>query len=199
MSADKETLAVYGTMADHYRTLVSNDGADASLLDFLDTLPDGARILDLGCGPGNAAAAMIARGYDVLAVDAAPEMVALARDVYGVPAQVQTFDDLEAVDAFDGVWANFSLLHAERAELPTHLAALHRALRPGGRLHLGMKTGRGAARDTLGRLYTYYSETELAALLVAARYTVVSTRTGITRGMAGTDDPFVIFAAERNG
>ncbi|MEO0388502.1 MAG: methyltransferase domain-containing protein [Pseudomonadota bacterium] len=199
MSADKETLAVYGTMADHYRTLVSNDGADASLLDFLDTLPDGARILDLGCGPGNAAAAMIARGYDVLAVDAAPEMVALARDVYGVPAQVQTFDDLEAVDAFDGVWANFSLLHAERAELPTHLAALHRALRPGGRLHLGMKTGRGAARDTLGRLYTYYSETELAALLVAARYTVVGTRTGITRGMAGTDDPFVIFAAKRDG
>ena len=44
---------------------------------------------------------------------------ALARDGYGVPSQVQTFVDLEAVDAFDGGWANFSLLHAERAELPT--------------------------------------------------------------------------------
>jgi SAM-dependent methyltransferase len=46
-------------------------------------------------------------------------------------------------DAFDGIWASFSMLHTPKAEHRTHVAAMARALRPGGYLYLGMKLGEG--------------------------------------------------------
>src|SRR5262245_19051495 len=43
-------------------------------------LPDPpARVLDLGCGTGWTSAFLARRGYDVLGVDIAPEMIRLAR------------------------------------------------------------------------------------------------------------------------
>jgi predicted methyltransferase len=122
-------------------------------------------------------------------------MVKMANDHHDIGARLATFDDVEAVAQYDGVWANFSLLHAPRADLPRHLAALHRALKPGGLLHLGMKTGTGEARDGLDRLYSYYSVAELHGKLANAGFTVTATSEGHERGLAGTDDPFVIIEA----
>jgi SAM-dependent methyltransferase len=42
----------------------------------------GARVLDLGCGPGPDAVALAKLGYDVTAVDWSPEMVARANDAF---------------------------------------------------------------------------------------------------------------------
>ena len=108
-----------------------------------------------------------------------------------------TFDDIDAEAAYDGVWANFSLLHAPRADLPRHLAALHRALRPDGLLHIGMKIGTGEGRDRLGRLYTYVTVDELRALVEEAGFDVLTTDEGDERGLAGTVDPYVTLCARR--
>ncbi len=195
MTTDPRTIAAYeARAADYAARFAGGDAPSESLQRFADALPPGGRILDLGCGPGTSSLRFIQMGFAVDALDATPAMVGLARS-RGVPARLGTFDDLDAVAAHDGVWANFSLLHAPRAALPRHLAAIARALRPGGLLHLGMKTGSGEARDRLDRFYTFVTVPEITALLTGAGFTILATDEGEEIGLAGTSDPFVILRA----
>jgi len=193
--ADPKTIAVYDAKAADYAQLVTGAAPDAALQAFIDLIPKGGRVLDLGCGPGNAAAHMRDAGLLPDALDASPEMIRLACETHGLTARVATFDDIAGEDVYAGVWANFSLLHADRADLPRHLGAIHRALREGGVFHIGMKTGSGMARDQIDRRYTYVTVDELRGLLTRAGFVVTYTRTGEERGMAGTMDPFVIMHA----
>ncbi len=182
MSVDAETLKTYGTMASKYAA--ENAGRDdPHLTTFISQLAKAAHVLDLGCGPGKEAALMAAAGLRVEAVDASPEMVALANAHPGVTARVATFDQITGADIYDGIWANFSLLHAPRTAMPRHLAALKQALKPGGLFHIALKLGEGTQRDTLGRAYTYYTETELSGLLQDAGFTPVSSAFGSGPGL----------------
>nr|WP_246429245.1 class I SAM-dependent methyltransferase [Sagittula marina] len=183
---DRETLSVYDARAAEYAESFGKDhAADPSLRAFIDALPDGAKVLDLGCGPGTWAAAMLADGLEVDAVDASAGMVAQARRVPGLQVRQASFDEIDAVHVYDGIWANFSLLHAPRDDMPGHLAGLHLALKPGGLMHIGLKTGRGAARDGLGRFYTYYTVTEMTGLLEALGLSVGDLREGADKGLDG--------------
>ena len=57
MSKDTETLRVYDAKADEYAKLVASS-PDTQLTEFMEALPLGGHVLDLGCGPGNSAAMM---------------------------------------------------------------------------------------------------------------------------------------------
>ena len=190
MSADRETLSVYDAKADEYADLISTS-EDTRLNAFMAQLPRGGTVLDLGCGPGLSSGAMASAGFKVDATDASDGMVDLAQKQPGVTAWRASFDEIEGEDAYDGIWANFSLLHAAREDMPRHLAALRRALKPGGAFHIGMKTGKGAERDGIGRFYTYYTESELDTLLRDAGFEPFEKTTGEEVGMAGTLDPWV--------
>lgn len=192
MSTDRETLRVYDAKAEEYAKLVTETEDNAPLAAFLAEVPENGRVLDLGCGPGGSAGQMARAGMHVDATDASESMVELAQNQPGVTAWVATFNEIEGDNAYDGIWANFSLLHAEREDMPRHLAALRKALKPGGVFHIGMKTGAGMHRDGIGRRYTYYSEDELSSLLKDAGFTPFESRTGAEVGLAGTKDPWVI-------
>lgn len=194
MSSDRETLAVYDKRAADYAARFTGS-RNVDLETFIAALPTGAQVLDLGCGPGHAAAQMADAGHSVEATDASAEMVKLARSHPGVTARQASFDDITGTDLYDGIWANFALLHAPRSAMPGHLAALRRALRSGGLFHIGMKTGTGEKRDEIGRLYTYYTEDELAGLLREAGFTPFSSRTGAEPGLDGVVAPWVTIAA----
>jgi hypothetical protein len=125
-------------------------------------------------------------------------MIALARERYDLPARLGTFDDISGTAVYDGVWANFSLLHAARDDLPRYFQALAAAIKPDGIIHVGMKTGDGTKRDALDRLYTFVTAPELYQLLEDAGFTVIHTKEGKERGMAGTLDPFVIMRGRKN-
>lgn len=196
MSPDKETLAYYGRAAGDYADRTAHLDKCLALDAFIAALPKGARVLDLGCGPGVMAGRMAAEGFSVLATDAVPEMVTMAGAHPGVEARVARFDEIEGAGEFDGVWANFSLLHAPRQDLPEHLAAIQRALRPGGLFHIGMKTGEGAKRDDLGRLYTFVTEAELRGLLEAAGFEVLAVTRGREAGMTGVPEDWVTILAK---
>jgi len=197
VSVDSITIATYNARAEDYATLFDSGAKPGgSLLRFMDALPAGGRVLDLGCGPAMSARHMIDAGFDVDAVDASPEMVRVAKATNGVTARLATFDDLDALAAYDGVWANFSLLHAPRDRLPAHLDAIARALRPRGAFHIGMKTGTGNKRDQIDRLYTFVTKDELTGLLSDAGFAPKTVRTGSDVGLAGTKDEMITILSE---
>lgn len=96
----------------------------------------GARVLDVGTGPGVVAGAAAARGAAVTAVDAEPSMIeAAARNVPGLDVRLAVLPDLPLPDGeFDVVTGNF-VIHAT-GDPAAVLAELRRVLRPGGRLAL---------------------------------------------------------------
>lgn len=185
MSLDTETIAVYDTRSHEYVERKTGRAAEPGLAEFVATLPDAAHLLDLGCGPGDSAHRFLKAGFSVDAVDASPGMVSRAREL-GVPARQGTFDEIDGAGLYDGIWASYALLHAPRAEMSGLLARLHRALKPGGRFHIGMKLGQGEARDRLGRLYVYYTEGELLRLLENAGFTPTDRETCRDTGLDGT-------------
>ena len=194
--SDSETLKIYADQSAKYAALTDDYlSADPLLTDFIAALPLGGSALDLGCGPGTAASVMANAGLQVHATDAVPEMIALATQHPLVHAEVQTFDQITGTNLYDGIWANFSLLHADRSTLPTILAALHTALKPNGYFHIGMKLGETTARDSIGRQYTYVTEGELRALLTTAGFTITKKHTGSGKGLDGTYADWIALAA----
>lgn len=194
--SDHETLKVYAAQSDKYASLTDDHlSNDPMLLAFIAALPHAGSALDLGCGPGTAAAVMAASGLKVHATDAVPEMIALASRHTDVTAEVKTFDQIEGCNIYDGIWANFSLLHAERTALPTILQALHTALKPSGQFHIAMKLGETTARDSIGRQYTYVTEDELRTLLTTAGFTPTKKHEGRDKGLDGTYADWIALAA----
>ncbi len=188
------TLRVYDRMADEYHAMAEGFSRK-ELAEFMDAVAPGAKVLDLGCGPGHHAARMVRAGFEVLAIDGSAEMVARAALGYGVDARQATFDDIPTFGPVGGIWASFSLLHAKRADLPRHLEDLHAICERGGPLYLGMKLGSGDGVDRLGRYYTYYSEAELRTVVVDAGFTHELTRLGSGKGLAGdVEDWITMFA-----
>ncbi len=196
--ADAQTLGVYAEQAATYAKQFENTG-DRDLDRFMSVLPPGGRVLDLGSGPGKAAAILAERGFLAEAWDASPEFVEMARATFGIDAQVAEFADLDTVETYDGIYANFSLLHAPKAEMPDHLSRIAKALKPAGRFHIGTKTGTGERRDALGRFYAFYEEAELTDLLGTAGLAVDYRRTGAEPGLDGVVAPWIILQAVKNG
>ncbi len=192
--SDPDTIRFYDDQTAAYLK-VSQRFSDPRLAGLIARLAPGAAVLDLGCGPGRDALQLQQAGLEVTAMDASAEMIRQVSMIDGVTPRLAEFGALDDVAAFDAVWANFSLLHAPRSDFPAHLAAIARALRPGGLFVLAMKTGTGEGRDRLGRFYTYYGADELQGLLRAAGFTVEDVQAGTSRGMAGTDDPYVSITA----
>ena len=197
--SDQQTLAVYDAKIDDYKKLTFGSTPRA-LLQFIEALPENAHALDLGCGPGFAAADMARRGVaQVTATDASAEMAAAAAQHPGVTARCETYDAIPGVATYHGIYANFSLLHATRDEFHRHIDACYTALHPGGILHLGLKTGTGEKRDGLGRFYTYYTRDELAGILTDAGFDIFWERTGEEKGLAGPVEPFILIQARKDG
>lgn len=195
---DSETIGVYDSQVDQYAELTKSDEPDKSLRDFMARIPKGGTVLDLGCGPGASAAAMKKAGFTVEAIDASAEMVRIAKERFSLDVRQGVFQEIHGVNHYDGIWANFSLLHATEDEFISLLPQLHRSLKPQGILFLGLKTGEGTQRDRLGRRYTYYTTDTLSQLLAAANFSVVHSKTGEGVGLAGDVAPFVLITAESN-
>lgn len=193
--ADQETIATYNATAEDYVKFVSRMTPDRDLRRFIDAIPNGGLVLDWGCGPGNSAAMMQAAGLVAEAIDASEKMVELAKSTHGLNVKQATFDDMDEKARYDGLWANFSLLHAPNSSMPKHLQAAHTALKKGGYFHIGMKLGTGEKRDKLARMYTYYEEVELKSLIENAGFTIATCRTDAMEGMAGNVEPFIIITA----
>lgn len=101
------------------------------LLDSVD-LRSGRRILDIASGPGSVAAAVAARGAQVVGTDLAPGMVKLAQGLHpGIEFREADVEALPFPDSvFDAVVCNFGLGHFPRPEVS--MAECVRAVAAGG-------------------------------------------------------------------
>jgi SAM-dependent methyltransferase len=108
-------------------------------------LGEGARVLDLACGRGRIAIALAQRGCRVTGLDLSPRSLELARadaETAGVTLEL-VHRDMRGLDAereFNAVVCVFSSFgyFVERADDERVLAAVARALVPGGRFLLDM-------------------------------------------------------------
>jgi len=163
---DEQTLQFYRSNAKSYADWAK--APSTRLRGFLALLPAGGSILELGCGAGNHLAVMLEAGFAVRATDGSPEMAEIASRRLGHPVEAMLFDQLDAREAYDGVWASACLLHVPRDELAGILRKIHRALKPSGVFYASFKIGEGDGRDNLGRYYNYPSAEWLHATYAAA-------------------------------
>lgn len=163
---DDGTLQFYRDNAQAYADWAK--APSTRLVRFLGLLPPGGSILELGCGAGNHSAVMLSEGFAVRATDGSPEMAAIASRRLGHPVEAMLFDQLDAREAYDGVWASACLLHVPRDELESILGRIHRALKPSGVFYASFKIGDGDGRDNLGRYYNYPSPEWLQTTYAAA-------------------------------
>lgn len=153
---DTATLDFYAAEAQAYAGR-SREAEHARIAAFAAALPPGARMLELGCGGGHDSVALLDRGLDLVATDGSPELAEQASRRLGRPVEVLLFEDIDAIEAFNGVWANACLLHVPRTALPGILARIHRALKPGGLFYASFKAGTAEGRDRFGRYFNYPS------------------------------------------
>ncbi|MAH15157.1 MAG: SAM-dependent methyltransferase [Sphingomonadaceae bacterium] len=184
MSADAATIAYYQANAPHY-TLSFGQAPSHHLDAFLDRLAPGASVLELGCGAGRDSARIAERGFTLDATDGTPAMVRKANERFGIAARVMRFDELDAEETYDAVWAHACLLHVARADLPGVLASVHAALRANGLHFANYKLGSAEGRDPLGRLTNLPDEEWLEETYRAAGFAILATQRYRGKGADG--------------
>jgi len=187
---DIKTVKVYDQKSDDYVSLVNRPPSEP-LIAFAKAVKPGGLVLDLGCGPGMAAAFMRDSGLELNAVDASSAMIKIANERYSLNAKKMNFSDVCGEEVYDGVWANFSLLHATKRDFKIHIKIIYNVLKSGGVFSIGMKLGIGERRDDLGRFYAYYNRSELLQLLIDLGFVLKMEYLGEELGLAGTVEPWI--------
>ncbi len=144
-----------------------------------DHLPKASRVIDVGCGSGvPITKALIDEGFDVFAIDAAPNLIAAFRDRFPKvpsvcePAQESEFFGL-SFDAAVSIGLMFLLSAEDQKKLIDRVA---RALRPGGRFLFTAPRERCEWQDVLtGRQSISLGEDEYVRLLREVELDLVST------------------------
>jgi len=128
-------------------------------------------ILDFGCGPGRDLSAFRALGHDPIGLEGSSPLAAMAREHSGCEVWEQDFVALNLPSRrFHGIFANASLFHVPRQELPRVLRELHAALKPDGVLFSSNPRGNNEAGWNGERYGAFYSLETWRALLEAAAF-----------------------------
>ena len=163
-----------------------------------DLLPPGARVADIGCGPGRGTMFLSARGYQVIALDISETSIGLARKRAPLAAFVNGSNlALPFGNAiFDAVVSDGVIHHTPDARKSFRENA--RILKPGGKLYLGVynrkryyyylytyvgRPIRWMARHRAGRL-------ALRTTLLPVYYLIHLFKSGGTRSWTGAENFF---------
>jgi SAM-dependent methyltransferase len=157
--APEELGRIYGDMAERYEAeaVVSpyNRRAFAHLIEEIArVVPKGARLIEIGSGPGTLAIELAKRGLRVLAADISERMLehteaSAAREGVDLPVQwIDATKDLSALGTFDALLTVNGPLTFNRDGISL-VEGFSRIVRPGGPLWLALP--RAAAFEQLGR------------------------------------------------
>ena len=159
-----KTLNYYNQCAEAYNETTLNIEFDSKREMLLKYLRPSAHILDLGCGSGRDSKAFLQNGYQVTAVDGSKELCQIASKNIGQDVICQLFNELDAVNEFDGVWACASLLHLPNNELKETLKRVETALKNDGYFYASFKYG-DFEGEREGRYFNDFTEVSFNTLL----------------------------------
>ncbi|QJR10049.1 Trans-aconitate 2-methyltransferase [Usitatibacter rugosus] len=181
MTAQPEDLAqITGKTLEHYNARAADfwegtrghdvtQNINALLRNIRGTPP--FRILDLGCGPGRDLVAFRDLGHHAIGLEGSPQFAAMAREHSGCEVWEQDFLALHLPGGhFNGIFANASLFHVPRQELPRVLGELHAALKSGGVLFASNPRGNNEEGWNRGRYGAYHDLEAWRAFMRAAAF-----------------------------
>lgn len=126
---------------------------------FTSLLPEKAKILDVGCGPGQAAKNFAEKGHDVIAIDLSKSMIEYAKKhVPNVPFYLMDVENITLNQKFDGIWAAFVLCQVEKNKHQSIIKKFYEMLNLNGIFFLGMMEGEGekVMPEPYNRKYNQY-------------------------------------------
>lgn len=181
----RATVEAYDAAAAAYSENVATMSAQvrAGIERFVAQLATGARVLEIGSGSGRDALVLEELGVEVRRTDVTRAFVEQLRaDGHEADLLDPLTDDLDDPARpgmpYDGVWANASLLHVARADLPVVLRRLAEATVPGGLLRAAVKEGDGEGWSIHGsvpapRHFTFWRTEGLREAAQGAGWSVV--------------------------
>ena len=141
-------------------------------------LGPGARVADIGCGPGHQTALLREKGMRAYGFDLSYEMLGALKIPGMAQADMRTLPI--ATGALDGVWCSAALLHIPRAMVPGVLDEFHRVLRPKGLLGLMIAEGEAEGweqvpyrEDEQRRYFVYHTAESITGALEQAGFAVL--------------------------
>jgi len=114
-------------------------------------IPGGARILDLGCGPGNNIKTMLENDDTCRStgVDLSAEFITIARERFPqLDFRQQDIRQLSGPAQYEAVIASFCIVHLANAEVPDFFQTVSGLLATGGCLYLSYMNGNGCRFET---------------------------------------------------
>jgi SAM-dependent methyltransferase len=169
----------------------------------LDRLPDGAHVLDLGCGSALPVGPEVVRRHRLTGIDISGVQVELARR--NVPEGSFLHSDVTSVDLpgaeFDAVVSFYAIDHIPRSEHAALLRSVHAYLRPGGLLLLSVEAGDrpSVTGEWLGSpmFFSHFDEATTLALVQSAGFEVIETAVE-SQEERGTEVPYLWLLAVRS-
>jgi ubiquinone/menaquinone biosynthesis C-methylase UbiE len=210
MSSDsrKERIAsAYDRMGKKYLERYPNfDPEHKKLLDVaMSKLPEGARILDLGCGPGVPYTKYMSEKFDTTAVDFSKEQIKLAK--INAPRARYTYSDFSDLEfpkgTFDLITAFYSLIHVPVEEQPLIIQKAFDYLKKGGFFltTLGYREWEGEEKNWLGSketmLWSHLGGEEGLKMVENAGFEVVETK--IERDQDSVEGMHLAVLAKKRG
>jgi len=181
---DKSLIVVktYDKIAQAYTKEFFEDKVDIKYLDkFLSLLPLRAKILDVGCGPGQFTKYFLEKGFYVEGIDLSTEMIKIAKAT--VPRGIFKKMDMRELDypdeSFDGLCAAYSLYHIPSKQTLITLKEFNRVLKPNGIMILMLQKGKGEGImpepfDPKRKMFfKYFQEKEIKDLLKKSGFKIV--------------------------
>ncbi len=208
MDKTKLTIDAYNTCATNFESNFMDLKLYRDNLNrFIDLLPLKAKILDLGCGPGNIARLLLEKqkGFQVLGIDLSHEMINLAKK--NVPSgtfQIGDIRDLSRLgNDFDAVIAAFSIVHLTNDEAFSLIKNVDYLLKSKGLLYISciegtnsdyLKTSFSPEKNIY---FNYFSEDFITSALTNNNFSLINNFTQDYPEPDGTTSTELFFYAQK--
>ncbi|PLX28432.1 hypothetical protein C0581_02270 [Candidatus Parcubacteria bacterium] len=179
----KKTIALYSKLGTEYLDDIEAF-TPVDIQEFIDLLPENGKVLEIGCAGGRDAKVFIKQGFEYVGIDLVAKFIKEAKK--RVPKGVFKKMDVLQLDFpknyFDAVWANAVFLHLDKKDVPKALKNIYRMLKPGGKIHVRVKRGKGSVytKDNLSkenkRLFTFFYKNELEKFIKDSSFKIISSK-----------------------
>ncbi len=159
------TINYYDNNADTYIESTANVDFSDIYSRFLSYIPDGGRIMDLGCGSGRDVIWFREHGYEAYGLDASKELVKRIMKEYDIPVFSGLIEEWTTSTLFDGVWCCASLMHLDDDALEQFFGNLKWNLKPNGVLFMSVKSGIETGYDDRWRYLRNFTEKDIHEII----------------------------------